>query len=48
MSCKLKQNGVKGNLQDTSTNFLHVRKQRVVLNDQHSKWANIEDGVPQG
>ena len=24
------------------------RKQRVVLNGQHSKWANIEAGVPQG
>ena len=23
-------------------------KQRVVLNVQHSKWANIEAGVPQG
>ena len=28
------------------TNFLNDRKQRVVLNDQHSKWANIEVGVP--
>ena len=30
------------------TNFLSDRKQRVVLNSQHSKWANIEAGVPQG
>ena len=29
------------------TNFLNDRKQRVVLNGQHSKWENIEAGVPQ-
>ena len=45
---KLKQNGVKGNLLDTLTNFLNDRKPRVVLNRQHSKWANIEAGVPHG
>ena len=45
---KLKQNGVNGNLLETLTNFLNDRKQRVVLNGQHSKWANIEAGVPQG
>ena len=45
---KLKQNGVKGNLLETLTNFLNDRKQRVVLNGQHSKWANIKAGVPQG
>ena len=36
------------NLLDTLTNFLKDRKQRVVLNGQHSKWANIEAGVPLG
>ena len=45
---KLRQNGVKGNLLETLTIFLNDRKQRVVLNGQHSKWANIEAGVPQG
>ena len=30
------------------TNFLNDRKQRIVLNGQHSKWANIEAGFPQG
>ena len=45
---KLKQNGVKGNLLETLANFLNDRKQRVVLNGHHSKWANIEAGVPQG
>ena len=33
---------------DTLSNFLNDRKQRVVLNGQHSKWAYIEAGVPQG
>ena len=36
------------NLLDTLTNFLKDRKQRVVLNGQHSKWANIEAGVRLG
>ena len=45
---KLKQNGLKGNLLDTLTNFLNNRKQRVVLNGQHSKWANIEADILQG
>ena len=45
---KLKQNGVKGNLLETLINFLNDRKQRVVLNGQHQKWANIEAGVAQG
>ena len=45
---KLKQNGVKGNLLETLTNVLNDRKQRVFLNGQHSKWANIEACVPQG
>ena len=47
LTYKLKQNGIKGNLLDTLTNFLDDRKQRVVLNGQHSKWAYIEVGVPQ-
>ena len=37
---------MKGNLLDTLTNALYDRKQRVVLNGQHSKWTNIEAGVP--
>ena len=43
----MKQNGVKGNLLETLTNYLNDRKQRVILNGQHSKWAYIEAGVPQ-
>ena len=34
---KLKQNGIKGNLLVTFTNFLNDSKQRVILNGQHSK-----------
>ena len=45
---ELKQNGIKGNLLDTLSNFLNDRNQRVILNGQHSKWANIGAGVPQG
>ena len=45
---KLKQNGIRSNLLDTLTNFLIDRNQRVVLHGQHSKWTNIEAGVPQG
>ena len=45
---KLKQNGISGNLLSTLTDFLTLRKQRVVLNGQISSWSNIESGVPQG
>ena len=45
---KLKQNGISGNLLSTPTDFLTLRKQRVVLNGQLSAWSNIESGVPQG
>ena len=29
------------------TDFLYQRKQRVVLNGQHSSWTNVQAGVPQ-
>ena len=41
---KLRQYGFSGNLLALLTDFLSNRKQRVVLNGQHSSWA----GVPQG
>ena len=44
----LKQSGISGNLLNVITDFLSQRKQRVVLNGQHSSWTNIEAGVPQG
>ena len=45
---KLKLNSISGNLLDVITNFLYQRKQRVVLNGQHSSWTNVQAGVPQG
>ena len=38
---KLKQNGVTGDLLDTFTSLLNERKQRVILNGQHSTWTNV-------
>ena len=40
--------GVTGDLLSTLIDFLKERKQRVVLNGQHSKWSNVSAGVPQG
>ena len=45
---KLKLNGISGNLLNFITDFLYQRKQRVVLNGQHSYWTNAQAGVPQG
>ena len=44
---KLKQNGVAGNLLHFFQSYLSDRHQRV-LNGQHSEYAQIESGVPQG
>ena len=38
---KLKQNGAAGDLLDTLTNFLNDRKQRLILNGQHSTLPNV-------
>ena len=40
--------GVSGDLLSTLIDFLKERKQRVVLNGQHSRWSNVSAGVPQG
>ena len=45
---KLKQNGIGGPLLKILTDFLKSRKQRVVLNGQHSSWTNVLAGVLQG
>ena len=45
---KLKSYGIEGNLLKLLENYLHNRKQRVVLNGQCSSWKNILPGVPQG
>ena len=43
----MKQNGISSNLLNVITDFLYQRKQRVVLNGEHSSWTNVEAGVPQ-
>ena len=45
---KLQQNGRSGNLLNIIKDFLSLRKQKTVLNGQHSTQVNIEAGVPQG
>ena len=40
--------GVTGDLLNILIDFLKERKQRVVLNGQHSKWSNTSACVPQG
>ena len=45
---KLQQNGIPGELITLIKDFLSCRKQRVVLNGQHSSWADVKAGVPQG
>ena len=45
---KLKQNGISGPLLKILTDLLKLRKQRVVLNGQHSSWSDALAGVPQG
>ena len=45
---KLKQNGVSGGLLKLFENYLHNRKQRVVLNGTYSDYSIIESGIPQG
>ena len=44
---KLEQNGIKGLLLNILKDFLKSRKQRVVLNGQHSSWSDVLAGVPQ-
>ena len=45
---KLKQNGISGSLLKLFENYVHNRKQRVVLNGFFSDYSSIESGVPQG
>ena len=45
---KLQQYGISGELITLIKDFLSCRKRRVVLNGQHSSWADVKAGVPQG
>ena len=45
---KLKQAGISGNLLEWLKDYLSNRRQRVVINGQHSDWGFINAGVPQG
>ena len=45
---KLECNSVCGNLLGIIQDFLHERKQPVVLNGQSSNWSAVSAGVPQG
>ena len=45
---KLKCYGVEGNFLKLLENYLHNRKQRVVLCGQTSSWLDVNAGVPQG
>ena len=45
---KLQQNGISRELITLIKEFLSYRKQRVVLNGQHSSWADIKAGYLKG
>ena len=45
---KLKQNEISGELLRILSDFLRIRKQRVVLNSQNWSWTNVYAGVPRG
>ena len=45
---KLRQNGISDSLLKLFENYLHHRKQRVVLNVFYSDYSLIKSGVPQG
>ena len=48
LHCKLRQNGISGELLNILTDFLDNRTQRVILNGHYSSWAKVEAGIPQG
>ena len=45
---KMENYGVRGRTHTWITNFLTKRKQRVVVDGNHSQWVQVRSGVPQG
>ena len=45
---KLNENGISDSILKLFGNYLHNRKQRVVLNVSYSDYSSMESGVPQG
>jgi len=45
---KIREIGINGRLADWIENWLKNRMQRVTVNESHSKWLEVESGVPQG
>ena len=45
---KLKQYGIHNKTYRWISNFLQCRAQRVVVGGEHSSWAEVDSGVPQG
>ena len=45
---KLKLNGIRGNLLNFFSSYLHDRHQSVGVNGSYSKYTEIESDVPQG
>ena len=45
---KLRNYGITGSLNKWVEDFLHQRSQRVVCHGEHSEWAPVLSGVPQG
>ena len=45
---KLQRYGISGELITLIKYFLSCRKKRVLSNGQHSSWADVKAGVPQG
>lgn len=46
--CKLQNYGIKGHTLTWISNFLKLRKQRVVVGGDFSDWVDVISGVPQG